>query len=316
MVGSIFRVNTLEQRVPTCRNFVPTTLTITVLKPMSRWHKFPHNNADFLYQGDSLQASWAALHRGDRVEYPDAGWVERVLEEAPGAAPRKFDDDFAALAAFVQDAWRSFHAGDFQQAVSLSEKCGHLAHAAANKAAGVYATYLEPDEGKQQACYLAAIKRAEAAIDLLPDDPNSHYFHAFNLGRYSQSISVIKALSQGIGGKIQTSLQNALELDPDHAEAHTAMGMYHAEIINKVGKMLGKMTYGASAAKALEHFERALELTPDSPIAHIEYGNGLYLLFEDDRLDEVTDLYVKASELQPADAMEKLDVEAALAELE
>jgi len=293
-----------------------TTLTQTVFKPMSRWNKFPYKNADYLYEGDGLLDNWAALHRGDRVEFPDAAWVERVLEESPDAAPRKFDGDFAALAATVQDAWRSFHAGDFQQAVSLSEKCGHLAHAAANKAAGVYATYLEDDEGQQQACYLAAITRAESAIETLPGDPNSHYFHAFNLGRYSQSISVIKALSQGIGGKIHTSLKNALELEPDHAEAHTAMGMYHAEIINKVGKMLGKMTYGASAAKALEHFERALELTPDSPIAHIEYGNGLYLLFDDEKLDEVTDLYVRASELQPADAMEKLDVEAALAELE
>jgi len=283
---------------------------------MSRWNKFPYNNAGFLYAGDGLLENWPALHRGDRVEFPDADWVERVLGEAPGAAPKKFDGDCAGLAATIQEAWRSFHAGDFQQAVSLSEKCGHLAHAAANKAAGVYASYLETDEDRQRACYLAAIKRAESAIGALPDDPNSHYFHAFNLGRYSQSISVIKALGQGIGGKIHTSLQNALELEPEHAEAHTAMGMYHAEIINKVGKMLGKMTYGASASKALEHFERALELTPDSPIAHIEYGNGLYLLFDDDRLDEVTDLYVRASELQPADAMEKLDVEAALAELE
>jgi tetratricopeptide (TPR) repeat protein len=76
------------------------------------------------------------------------------------------------------------------------------------------------------------------------------------------------------------------------------------------------MTYGASAAKALEHFDRALELTPDSPIAHIEYGNGLYLLYEDNKIDEVSDLYVKASEFEPMDAMEKLDIETALAELE
>jgi len=269
-----------------------------------------------LYEGSRLIEFWGDLHRGDCVEIPDADWVERTLEQAPLAAPGRFDDDFAALAATIQVVWRYFHSGDFQQAVSLSEKCGQLAHAPANKAAGVYATYLEPDEAKQQACYQAAIRRAESAIQTLPDDPNSHYFHAFNLGRYSQSISVITALSQGIGGKIQTSLQNALELQPDHAEAHTAMGMYHAEIINKVGRMLGKMTYGASAVKALEHFERALELTPNSPIAHIEYANGLYLLFGDDRLDEVTDLYVKASELRPKDAMEKLDVEAALAELE
>lgn len=283
---------------------------------MSKWNSFPHKNAEYSYKDARLLAAWPELHRGDCVEFPDADWVEQTLEQAPDAAPEKFDGDCAALALLIQDAWRCFHAGDFEKAVRLAEKCGQLAHAPANKAAGIYATYLEDDETKQQTCYLDAVARAEKAIQTLPDDPNSHYFHAFNLGRYSQSISVVKALSQGIGGKIQTSLKNTLDLQPDHAEAHTAMGMYHAEIINKVGKMLGKMTYGASAAKAIEHFDRALELTPESPIAHIEYGNGLYLLFEDDRIDEVTDLYVKASELKPKDAMEKLDIEAALAELE
>ena len=283
---------------------------------MTRWNSFPHASPDFMYEDSKLLDSWSTLHLGDCVEFPDADWVQRTLDQAPGAAPGKFDGDFAALAATIQEAWRCFHSGDFQQAVHLSEQCGQLAHAPANKAAGIYATYLEEDETRQQACFLAAIKRAENAIKYLPDDPNSHYFHAFNLGRYSQSISIIKALSQGIGGKIQASLQTALELEPAHAEAHTASGMYHAEIINKVGKMLGKMTYGASLAKALKHFDQALELTPDSPIAHIEYGNGLYLLFEDERIDDVTDLYVRASELQPKDAMEKLDIEAALAELE
>jgi hypothetical protein len=57
-------------------------------------------------------------------------------------------------------------------------------------------------------------------------------------------------------------------------------------------------------------------LNPDSPIAHIEYGNGLYLLFGDSRLDEVTEQYIKASEMKPKDAMEQLDIAAAEAELE
>jgi len=283
---------------------------------MSKWKKFPHDASLFIFDGDSLSEAWPKLHSGDRVAFPDADWVEQCLEQTADAAPESYIGDASALAAIIQDAWRSFHAGDFHRATVLASQCGQLAHAVANKAEGIYATYLEPDETVQQKHYLSAIERAETAIQTLPDDPNSHYFHAFNLGRYSQSISVIKALSQGVGGKIHSSLQSALELEPDHAEAHTAMGMYHAEIINKVGKMIGKMTYGASERKALEHFDRALELTPDSPIAHIEYGNGLYLLFEDDRLDEVTDLYVRATELQAVDAMEKLDIEAALAELE
>ena len=149
-----------------------------------------------------------------------------------------------------------------------------------------------------------------------PDEANSYHFYAFNLGRYSQTISIVKALKQGIGGKIFKSLSRALEIQPNHADAHTAMGVYHAEIIDKVGKLLGGMTYGASEKKALDHFKTAIKLVPDSPIAHIEYGNGLYMLYGDARLDEVSELYEHATELTARDAVEKLDIESALAEFE
>jgi len=257
---------------------------------MHRWHEFPHDNEPFDFPGRQLQDAWDELHRGDCEPFPQ--------DEA------------------LQDAWRCYHRGDFQQAVENADAIGLAAHAVANKATGIYATYLESDQKRQIGCFKAAIERAEKAIDAFPDDANAHYFHAFNLGRYSQSISIVKALKQGIGGKIQKSLKRALELQPRHAEAHTAMGMYHAEIIDSIGKLVGGVTYGASESSAMEHFGKALELTPDSPIANIEFGNGLYLLHGDRKLDQVSDLYIKASETQPRDAMEKLDVESALSELE
>ena len=257
---------------------------------MGEWNKFPYESSDFDLAGSKLKRSWDQLHLGDCEPFP----ADKAL----------------------QDAWRCFHRGDFEQAVKQADKCGIAGHVVANKATGIYATYLEDNELRQLECFKAAIKRADRAIRELENDANAHYFHAFNLGRYSQSISVVKALKQGIGGKIASSLQRTLELQPDHAEAHTALGMYHAEIIDKVGKLIGGMTYGANEKDAVHHFETALTLTPLSPIAHIEYGNGLYLLYGDSRLDEVTDLYIKASELTPRDAMEKLDVESALAELE
>lgn len=255
-----------------------------------RWSPFPYPDPAYEYPGDTLKKAWKELHLGDCEPYPD-------------------DPD-------LQAAWRCFHRGDFGGAVRLADATGVAGHAAANKATGVYATYLEQDQKRQIDCFKAAIARAEKAVEAFPDDPNSHYFHAFNLGRYSQSISVVKALRQGVGGKILASLKRALELQPRHAEAHTALGMYHAEILDKVGKLIGGVTYGASEREALAHFRRALELTPRAPIARIEYGNGLYLMFGDSRLDEVTELYVKASETRPLDAMERLDVESALAELE
>ena len=257
---------------------------------MRSWSAFPYADAKFDYKGAALKKAWKELHRGDCEPFPR-------------------DEE-------LQEAWRCFHRGDFQQAVRVAEDIGLAAHAAANKATGVYATYLEEDSRRRIDCFKSAIERAERAIEAFPEDPNAHYFHAFNLGRYSQTISVVKALRQGVGGKILGSLQRAIALQPAHAEAHTALGMYHAEIIDKVGKLIGGMTYGASESRALEHFREALRLTPRAPIARIEFGNGLYLLYGESRLDEVSELYEQATETAPMDAMETLDVESALAEME
>lgn len=253
----------------------------------ANWAAFPYADETFRYPGEKLSNAWPSLHRGDAEPLPD-------------------DDG-------LLDAWRRFHAGDFAGAVSRADEIGLEAHAVANKAGGIYADYLEEDEEAKIAIYQAGIERAEEAIQRWDQDANAHYFHAFLLGRYSQSISIAKALAQGIGGRVRESLENALSLSPGHAEAHTALGLFHAEIINKVGKMVGRLSYGASADKAIEHFERALELTPDAPIAHIEYGNGLYLLYGDRRLDESNAAYERAAAIKPIDAMQKLDVEYAQA---
>ncbi len=255
----------------------------------AKWAVFPYARKTLQYPGNKLVQAWDELHRGDAEPLPE---------------------DSAIL-----EAWRRFHAGDFAEAVELADKTGLEAHAVANKASGIYADYLEEDEDAQVAIYQEGIRRAEAAIRKWDDDANAHYFHAFLLGRYSQSISIGRALTQGIGGKVRDSLENALSLAPNHAEAHTALGLYHAEIISKVGRMVGKLTYGASTESALEHFERALELTPEAPIAHIEYGNGLHLLFGDDRLDDSNAAYETAAAIKPIDAMQKLDVEFAKASI-
>ena len=271
------------------------------------WAGFPHDNASFDYPGDALFAAWDELHRGDCEPFPDSARIEALDPD---------HDSPEAAAETLADAWRAFHRGDFAEAVDLADSIGLLGHAVANKASGIYADYLEDDDETKIDIYQAGIARAEKAIQAFPDDANAHYFHAFLLGRYSQCISVTKALAQGVGGKIKKSLEKALKLAPDHAEAHTALGLYHAEIIDKVGKLVGSMTYGASADKSMEHCEKALELTPDAPIAHLEYSNALYLLYGDKRLDESNAAYEKAAAIEPVDAMQLLDVEYARASLE
>lgn len=279
----------------------------------SKWAACPHDVKAHAYVGDALKKAWPALHAGDNEPYPDTKRAQALLD-ATGKPAKGLDA--AALASALQNAWRAFHHGDFQAAYEAGEALGPLGASVAIKALGIHATYLVDDDAEKLKRYEQAAKLAEAAIQALPDEANSHYRHAFALGRYSQGLSITKALKQGIAGKVRVSLDAALALAPKHAEAHTALALYHAEIIGKIGAMIGGLTYGAKAAEAESHIKTALKLTPDSPIAHVEHGNVLLLLYGDKKEDAAAGAFEKASRLKPRDAMETLDAAHARSQIE
>jgi hypothetical protein len=284
-----------------------------IMASKTRWAAFPHDAKGFAYPGDALKKAWPKLHAGDCEPFPDDKRAAALLKAAGKAAP-KFDA--AALATALQEAWRAFHRGDFQAAFDAGSALGPAGASVAAKAIGIHATYLVEDEAEKLKRFKQAAGLAEAAIRALPGEANSHYRHAFALGRYSQGLSIAKALKQGIAGKVRASLDRALELAPRHAEAHTALALYHAEIIGKIGAMIGGLTYGAKAAEAESHIKAALAITPGSPIAHIEHGNVLMLLHGDRQEDAAAAAYEKAAKCKPLDAMEALDAAYARSELE
>jgi urease accessory protein UreF len=254
---------------------------------MAKWTAFPYDKFD--YDSASLKKHWARLHAGD-------------AEPAPKDAK-------------VLDAWALFHNGEFQKAHDAGLKAGASGITVANKAQAIYANYLEKIEKTKLAMFMEVAERAEAQAAAEPKNANAHYFMAYALGRYSQGISVAKALAQGLGGKVKAALETAIKLSPKHADAHIALGAFHAEVIDKVGSLLGK-TQGASKATGLEMYKQALKLNPASAIAMVEYANGLVMLEGDKKMAEAEKLYADAAACTPVDAMERLDVEMAKAELE
>ena len=215
--------------------------------------QFPHPDKAYAHDAAGLKKAWPRLHESDCEPLPkDAG---------------------------VLDAWRHYHAGEFADAVAAGRKAGGAGINAAVKAQMIYANYLEKSEQAKLALLEEAAGWADARRREAPKDANAHYLYAYALGRYSQGISITKALAQGFGGKIKDALATALKLEPKHADAHTAFGSYQAEIIDKVGGIVAGMTYGAKKDSALEHYQKALKLNPDSAIARIEYANGLIMLF-------------------------------------
>jgi tetratricopeptide (TPR) repeat protein len=256
---------------------------------MAKWTAFPYDAADYSYDKAGLKKHWARLHKGDAEPFPK--------DEA------------------VQAAWALFHAGEFQKAHEAGLKAGGAGLAVADKAQAIYANYLEKSEKTKLAMFLEVAERAEKRAKDDPKDFAAHYWMAYALGRYSQGISVAKALAQGLGAKVKSALETTIALAPQHADAHIALGAFHAEVIDKVGKLLGK-TQGADAATGLKMFRQALALNPDSAIAKVEYANGLVMLEGDKRMKEAEQLYAEAAAAEPRDAMERLDVEMARAELE
>jgi tetratricopeptide (TPR) repeat protein len=256
---------------------------------MAKWTAFPYDAGPYTYDAAALKKHWARLHKGDAEPVPK---------------------DEAVLA-----AWALFHAGEFHKAHDAGLKAGGAGVTVANKAQAIYANYLEKSEKTKLAMFMEVVERAEKQAAQDPKNANAHYWMAYALGRYSQGISVAKALTQGLGGKVKTALETTIALAPKHADAHIALGAFHAEVIDKVGKLLGR-TQGADAATGLKMFKEALALNPDSAIARVEYANGLVMLEGDKRMKEAEKLYAEAAASKPLDAMERLDVEMAKEELE
>ncbi len=147
---------------------------------MPKWIAFPHAG-QYQFDAASATALWPRLHAGD-------------------AEPLPADPD-------VLRAWVLLHNGEFERAAEAGLQAGGAGVTAANKATCIYANYLEKTEKVRLDLFMEVAQRAERQIAEDGRNPSAWYWHAFALGRYSQGISVSRALAQGLGGKIKESLE-------------------------------------------------------------------------------------------------------------
>jgi len=259
---------------------------------MATWSPCPHPGL-FNFTQESLQKSWARLHTGDAEPYPDNP--------------------------LLAQAWAHFHNGDFSSARTIGLEAaatGELSGmTVANKATCIYACYLEKGEQARLDLFMDVAQRASAQAAHSPQNQNAWFLQAFALGRYSQAISVAKALAQGLGSKVKESLERTLQLCPHHLEARIALGAFHAEVIDKVGALIGGMTYGARKEVGLQLLSEALQRNPDSAAGLVEYANALVMLNGDASHDLANQLYERAANCLPVDASELLYCELAKTEL-
>ena len=205
----------------------------------------------------------------------------------------------------ISSARAQYAAGDFAAAAKTARALetfdGNLVAAAALTALGEYFT--EGEERRQ--VLLHAIQLSQEAAELQSDSADAQLYLARAMGRYAQSISPAKALSEGYGEKVKEILDAVLKLDPNSWEAHASLGSWHSEIIAN-GGFLAAIAFGASRKKAMAHYAKAVGLAPDTAVVHLEVARGLHKLSETENRTAVVEHLERAVELPPGDAYDRL----------
>ena len=218
-----------------------------------------------------------------------------------------------AAAQSYDDARAAFGEGRFLDAAEHGEALGTSdGYALAARSLSIYAHYVAADEERNEIID-RAIRAAEEAVRADSANPEALYQAAHAYGRFAQHNGKVTVLRKGTMGRIRDLLEAAIALDPSFADAILALGGWHADV-HDAGRM-ARWMYGGNREEAVELFERALEMMPDSRVALYEYAVRLPDLDRDGGVERAGRLLARAVELPLADVYDGFIQELVLAEL-
>lgn len=256
----------------------------------------------FDFSGAALQAAWKQLHLGDLEPWPDAQRAAALL-----ALPAQPHADASMLAVALQDAWRAYHAGEFEAAQAQGMALGVAGASIAVKAGCAHARHMLGEAAARRQYVNTLIPIAKALREALPGEANSHYRLACVLSLHLQNMTPNARLDKTQLQVQHSALQSALQIAPRHAEAQLALGAFHATLVARMGAITAKMSCDANASAAEHHLETARRLMPANPLAWLETGNALLALSGMRHSAAVTEAFKRAAKLTPHDAAEALD---------
>ena len=260
--------------------------------------------------------SFAAVTAGANAQ-PGADAGSTANAQSDANAQSAANAESGANAQSIDEARTAFKEGRFLEAADLAEALGtSVGYALAAQSLAVHGHYVAAGDDRK-GFFERAMKLGEEAVRVDSTNQEAYYQSAHAVGRYSLTVGRFTALRRGLAGRVRGLLENALAIDPDFAEAHMAFGSWHAGIA-RAGRV-ARFLYKGNREGAVFHYERALELAPESMIVLLEYALNLPELDREDGRERAGELLSKAAGLPARDAFEALihqDVLEALAEHE
>lgn len=303
------------------RRFLLALLTVFSLNAVAddTWKPFPYDQKAFDYSGDKLREAWPRLTRGFGANYPfpDADWVVTMATRHPEALEKTVaagtgfsgkPEEAQVYAEKLQDVWRKVFRGDFAQAKKDGLALGVGGQVPGMFAQVLYAMFLAPNQDDKQRLLEEVISYTDEAGPLLNADPIAQFGRAYAKARLAEDLPVPVVLKRGYTSEIPKELDALLAKQPNQPFALALYGGYEAGVIRKVGKLVGKMTYGVSADKMEQYFARSFRAADDLPIGHYEYANALGYVYGEDEQQKALEQLQKAVAIKPINAMEALEV--------
>ncbi|MDX1692748.1 MAG: hypothetical protein R3208_03215 [Ketobacteraceae bacterium] len=274
----------------------------------------------FNYDKASLTSIWGRMHSIDQEPLPTAEALAARLSR-PGVdlqqASPAYGDDYAGLSDAILSAWVDFHNGAFRDAFETGKRCGPIACYVTYLAQNSYASYVaQPEE--QAELFLEAAEGAKAAAACIPGDINSEYVYALNIGRYLESVSIARAISSGVAPAFKKSLEHCLALKPGHVPSLLAQGALFTQVIDAIGELAARVSFGATRKKVIAAYEQALQSPTPPPVVYLEYARNLRSLDPKNkaRAQALLQQALELPVLDPLDVYDQRDARALLAELQ
>jgi len=136
----------------------------------------------------------------------------------------------------------------------------------------------------------AGMQYAQKAIELEPEKPDGHYYYGLSVGIYSDGVSILTALKEGLKNKTQSSFEKAYELDKMYNEAGPMLSL---------GRFWSVLPWPMrDRKKALEYY-REFQTTPyfaDNAEAKIFVAELLMKLKGDENKAEAQKLLTEAAQ--------------------
>ncbi len=283
------------------------------------WQPFPYDQSNYDYAGDKLRQAWPQLTRGFGSDYPfpDAAWVTRMASRYPKALEPSVSADSgfsaspeqaAAYAGKLQEVWRRLFRGDFAAAKQQGLALGVGGQVPAMFAQVIYAMFLVPEQAEKHRLLEEVIEYTDHAGELVQADSVAQFGRVYAKARLGEELSVPVVLKRGYTAQIPSELQALLAKQPQQPFALALYGGYEAGVIRKVGKLVGRITYGVSADQMEQYFSRSFQARDDLPIGHYEYANALAYVYGDDAQEQALQHLKRAVAIQPINAIEALEV--------